>query len=675
MAEASATEGMGASASTLENAPAENGGPAPVAGQKRPAEIIDLCDDDQESPKGKRKKKKQKKSKSRKGSGASVPESLEEGETAESNTSSNPSRPDSAASENAPAVPPGGWNTGVSSGLRISFGAKADKAPSKPALDPTESKEEAPTASTSSPVDDWQWPLHSLISFQKPPRKDDTTTARFSRWYWALKEANKTREDIRDPALVKEAWGVWLRRHPEMNERWIASAERDIGSVLNPNTFPAFVERLSKQPPEPPKEEEKEQTTGLKVKGQAAAQRAEKEAAAKQAKGEAASQRAEQQAAAKRAKEEAAAQRTQQEAAAPLEKQSDAASPPEEGEALSPSQEANGTTLSPEELRYLQTYFPGVNPRDPFCVSCAEYGHYQTECQPCSVCTSWTHRSYQCHTLWRCERCDATGHAKDTCKAKLAAAPEEKSACTFCQLPHNERQCPLLSQSYFFDPSRARKIKALVPSCYHCGARGHFGTQCPSNPQRLPDDLPSPAETWTMQNLLRYIDVDAEDYGIEGAAQTPSNNGDAPPTHAPRNHIFFEEADDEEDDNEPFLRPPVKKGQQQQQGQMRGSNWSDGVDGGGMLCKYQVYLRPWCRRECRFVSEQGVEMWERGGMAMDHAASVAAMDGYSCCMGIMIPTILAVYSDGNRHVKTDVPISGDCRIFVVSCHRLRRADI
>ncbi|KAK0741283.1 hypothetical protein B0T18DRAFT_472860 [Schizothecium vesticola] len=550
MAEASISEAPGASAP-----PSQNAGPTLVAGQKRPAEIIDLVSD--ESPKGRRKQKKQKKSKSRKGSGASVAASLEEGEMAESTSSSNPSRPDSAASETAPAAPPGGWNTGVSSGLRISFGAKADKAPSKPAPGRTESNDaQTPAASTSSPVDDWQWPLHSLISFQKPPRKEDSTKARFSRWYVALAEANKTREDIQDAALVKEAWGVWLRRHPEMNQKWVGSAERDMASVLDPKAFPAFLEELSRTPPEPPKVEEKEQATGLRVKGQAAAQRAEKEAAAR-AKEEAASQRADQQAAAQRAED----------AAAHLEKQGDAGSPPEEGEALSPDQEESTTTLTPEEIGYLHTYFPGVNPREPFCVSCAEYGHYQADCQPCSVCTSWTHRSYQCHTLWRCERCDQTGHGREACRAKLAAAPEEKGTCHFCQLPHNERQCPLLSQSYVFDPSRAHKIKALTPSCYHCGGGGHFGPQCASNPQRLPDDLPSAAETWTMQNLLQYIDADSEDYGIEGAAQPPARNGDAPPTHAPRNHIFFEEADDDDDDNEPFLRPSVKK-QGQQGGQM-----------------------------------------------------------------------------------------------------------
>lgn len=563
MAEASVTEVPGASAP-----PSQNDGPTLVAGQKRPAEVIDLVDDN-DSPKGSRKKKKQKKSKSRKGSGASVPASLEEGEMTEFNTSSNPSRPDSAASETAPAVPPGGWNTGVSSGLRISFGAKADQSiPGR-----TETKDaQVPAASTSSPVDDWQWPLHSLISFQKPPRKEDSTKNRFSRWYVALAEANKTRDDIQDPALVKEAWGVWLRRHPEMSPRWVASAEKEMVSVLDPKAFPAFVEELARTPPEPPKVEEKEQAPGLRVKGQAAAQRAEapraeKEAAAR-AKEEAASQRAEQQAAAQRAKEEAAARRAE-EAAAQLEKQGDAGSPPEEGEALTPDQKEHTTALSPEEIRYLQTYFPGVNPREPFCVSCAEYGHYQADCQPCSVCTSWTHRSYQCHTLWRCERCDQPGHGKESCRSKLAAAPEEKGACTFCQLPHNERQCPLLSQSYVFNPARAHKIKALTPSCYHCGGRGHFGTQCASNPQRIPDDLPSSAETWTMQNLLQYIDADSEDYGIEGVAQPAARNGDAPPTHAPRNHIFFEEADDDEDDNEPFLRPSVKRqGQGQQGGQM-----------------------------------------------------------------------------------------------------------
>lgn len=109
----------------------------------------------------------------------------------------------------------GGWNRGISNGLRTSFAAtikdrlpksSSRRASESPAQQDVDSSRNALTRG----VDDLTMPPGDP-SFSKRPGHGSNWQTRFVDWAGQLMRLNKDREGIQDAALLRDAWDVWLQ--------------------------------------------------------------------------------------------------------------------------------------------------------------------------------------------------------------------------------------------------------------------------------------------------------------------------------------------------------------------------------------------------------------------------------------------------------------------------------
>ncbi|KAK4144271.1 uncharacterized protein C8A04DRAFT_11600 [Dichotomopilus funicola] len=103
-----------------------------------------------------------------------------------------------------------GWNQGIVGGLRTSFGAKekARKLPSRQASESPAQAAQAPTTETTD-IDDLEMPPEEASVSKSTPK--GAWPAIFRRWCVRLLALNQDQAGLRnDPAMLKEAWGLWL---------------------------------------------------------------------------------------------------------------------------------------------------------------------------------------------------------------------------------------------------------------------------------------------------------------------------------------------------------------------------------------------------------------------------------------------------------------------------------
>src|SRR3569833_1988601 len=137
-----------------------------------------------------------------------------------------------------------------------------------------------------------------------------------------------------------------------------------------------------------------------------------------------------------------------------------------------------------KELQELEAYFPGVAVGATFCVLCSSRSHRANECREatCRFCQAPDHTSIRCPSRQRCKKCQQLGHAKSSCREKLALAPGEADECAFCASPaHREENCPEVWRSYRADPESMHKVRSIPTFCYFCGSDAHFGGDCALN--------------------------------------------------------------------------------------------------------------------------------------------------------------------------------------------------
>ncbi|KAK3360311.1 hypothetical protein B0T25DRAFT_127184 [Lasiosphaeria hispida] len=216
-----------------EQAPSQ---PQPSASRKRSAsESVNLEDDEQSGgqpqidegaalPPSKRSRRSRKKAKVTRDS-----EGVDEGEIQDSTTGSDTSPGETTPEESLKT--PNGWNRGVNNGLRTSFASKTQDAPRKASL--SQASENAGSQAPKLPIDQddnvtdgWAMPA-GFGNFSKALKKSDTWEARFDVWCRALVKLNKDQEGIRDPALVKDAWYLWLQRQQHMPNTLKAIAQKE----------------------------------------------------------------------------------------------------------------------------------------------------------------------------------------------------------------------------------------------------------------------------------------------------------------------------------------------------------------------------------------------------------------------------------------------------------------
>lgn len=198
------------------NLPQSSGGsPASLLGKKRSASDADIRDDS--APAGSREE-----SAGGEAAAQSSPKKARIGVVVAGGTgeldedgptgsaSSSPESPQASAKTHS------GWNRGITSGgLRTSFAASAKdrlrkpstpRASEPPAQPPAESPRSAGARDVSSLIMPPADP-----DFSRRPRRGSTWETRFVDWAVQLMALNKDREGIRDGALLRDAWELWLQ--------------------------------------------------------------------------------------------------------------------------------------------------------------------------------------------------------------------------------------------------------------------------------------------------------------------------------------------------------------------------------------------------------------------------------------------------------------------------------
>lgn len=121
-----------------------------------------------------------------------------------------------------------GWNRGISSGLRTSFAGK-DQPPKPLPQQASESPVQPPAGEVD--VNGLAMPSGD-VDFQANASKS-AWQARFLKWCVRLLALNKDREEVKDPVLMREAWGVWLETHisPIRGQRRLALRAADLANL------------------------------------------------------------------------------------------------------------------------------------------------------------------------------------------------------------------------------------------------------------------------------------------------------------------------------------------------------------------------------------------------------------------------------------------------------------
>ncbi|KAK3941258.1 protein AIR2 [Diplogelasinospora grovesii] len=141
----------------------------------------------------------------------------DEGEVSDSSQGPKQSKPSlgtDAAAEDSHAAR-AGWNSGVGSGLRITFGAKGKTIPGQTRLSlssaSVEPQPNEPDAeSEEKDIDGWTMP-EAFNDWRRRLKHGETWQGRYEEWCESLMRLNKDREGVRDPALLQDAWCAWLQ--------------------------------------------------------------------------------------------------------------------------------------------------------------------------------------------------------------------------------------------------------------------------------------------------------------------------------------------------------------------------------------------------------------------------------------------------------------------------------
>ncbi|KAK0614046.1 hypothetical protein B0T14DRAFT_293838 [Immersiella caudata] len=218
-----------------------------------------------------------------------------------------------------------------------------------------------------------------------------------------------------------------------------------------------------------------------------------------------------------------------------------------EGSAKPPSPSPVVSTQSTPVLSYVEEkpgererYFPGIGQDEIFCVMCTSHAHTVDACPHlvCGICQSATHRTIACGL-------------KKTASTEL---------CRLCQASqHLENVCEKVWRTYEPEPDRIHKVNNLTAYCYQCGEEGHYGLDCAQLPA---SGNGSSWRTWTVANLLMYLDEDSSEQAVSAsfpsdAAAAPSGRPNFGKSIVPQRHVLFEAADDDDDDA--FIRPLVQR--------------------------------------------------------------------------------------------------------------------
>ncbi|KAJ1902159.1 hypothetical protein LPJ66_000248 [Kickxella alabastrina] len=141
--------------------------------------------------------------------------------------------------------------------------------------------------------------------------------------------------------------------------------------------------------------------------------------------------------------------------------------------------------LDEAEIQGRNRYF--MEEKEIICSRCNLPGHIARECTvvSCTLCGEQGHSSRDCRwTGTVCHRCNMRGHISAECPQKSNAYRGKAQGCSRCSAgTHHTEECASIWRRYAYGKtlpgtgSGGMQVE-VVPWCYNCAAKGHFGDDC-----------------------------------------------------------------------------------------------------------------------------------------------------------------------------------------------------
>lgn len=138
--------------------------------------------------------------------------------------------------------------------------------------------------------------------------------------------------------------------------------------------------------------------------------------------------------------------------------------------------------LDEAEIQGHSRYF--MEEKEILCRRCNRSGHVAKDCDTinCTICGQDGHTSRNCQMTGSvCHSCNMRGHLAIDCPLKQKQQKykhKRAHGCDRCSARnHHTEECSSIWRKYCYT-REAKEVGRVVPWCYNCAAKGHFGDDC-----------------------------------------------------------------------------------------------------------------------------------------------------------------------------------------------------
>ncbi|KAJ2480672.1 hypothetical protein EV174_003656 [Coemansia sp. RSA 2320] len=143
--------------------------------------------------------------------------------------------------------------------------------------------------------------------------------------------------------------------------------------------------------------------------------------------------------------------------------------------------------LDEAEIQGRNRYF--MEEKEVICRKCHRAGHIAKDCTTvtCMVCGEDGHMSKDCKLNGKvCHACNMRGHVVNECPLRANGGGNgdgrhqpRPQACDRCSSrTHHTEECATIWRRYVYTGPRPPKYSDVDAWCYNCAAKGHFGDDC-----------------------------------------------------------------------------------------------------------------------------------------------------------------------------------------------------
>ncbi|KAJ2743140.1 hypothetical protein GGI20_003968 [Coemansia sp. BCRC 34301] len=138
--------------------------------------------------------------------------------------------------------------------------------------------------------------------------------------------------------------------------------------------------------------------------------------------------------------------------------------------------------LDEAEIQGRNRYF--MEEKEIICRKCYRPGHIAKDCTTlmCTVCGNDGHTSKDCKLTGNvCHACNMRGHIASECPQRThsGSSQQRSRGCDRCSSrTHHTEECATIWRRYVYAGSRPPQYSDVTAWCYNCAARGHFGDDC-----------------------------------------------------------------------------------------------------------------------------------------------------------------------------------------------------